>query len=73
MSDLTKEQQLFQMMVNAYDHTARWTGTYAHGLFDAFVLMTGEDPDVVNERLYEAVLGDRQRSHEEYLDSLGVQ
>lgn len=71
MEALTPVQQLFQKIVEAYDlNDGPWKGSYAHGLFDAFVLITGEDPDVALEEMFDAVQTQCQCSHDEMLASM---
>jgi hypothetical protein len=66
---VTPENLLFQKAVEHYPVNGPWKDTYAHGLFDAFLLITGEDPEIAMEHLYEAVMEDRQRSHDEMIDA----
>lgn len=72
MRELTPEQKIFQRMVETYDESPAWTGSRAQGLFEALVILTGEE-DTVMEQLHEALQERRQRAHEEYLDSLGAE
>lgn len=65
-------QVLFGMLVKAYSggETAAWGKGYAHGLFNAFVVMSGDDEDVVTEELYEAIDAANQSSHDEMVDDM---
>lgn len=60
---------LFEKIVKESRKAKVWTGSYAHGLFDAYVLLTGQNAEDVAGWVAEAVEEIEQRSHDEMIDS----
>lgn len=71
-NDLTPVQRIFQEAVAHYSATVRWEESYAKGLLDAFIILTGE-ADLAREQYLEAVDAYQQHQHAEYLKSQGAE
>lgn len=52
-----RAERVFQLIVVGYDTAPVWTGSYTEGLYNAYLIMTGQDEDArkVIDRLHAAV------------------
>lgn len=71
--DEERLKKLHRLLIEKYieqsDRNSDWASSYAHGLFDAYKIMSGKSIREILEDMYEEIQEYRQRLHDEAIDA----